>query len=80
MHGCDCVSVCDCVNTVCITSYIPPRIVMWRVVSLTVLPDMVVCDQLTHLEQFLLVDFHKNKVFKNLYEVVQYVNNIVPRL
>ena len=50
------------------------------VVSLTLLPDMAVCDQLTHLEQFLLVDFHKNKVFKNLYEVVQYVNNIVPRL
>ena len=73
-------SVCDCVNTVCIASHIPPTIVMWRVVSLTVLPDMAVCDQLTHLEQFLLVDFHKNKVFKNLYEVVQYVNNIVPRL
>ena len=57
-----------------------PLISVMCVLSLTVLPDMAVCDQLTHLEQFLLVDFHKNKVFKNLYEVVQYVNNIVPRL
>lgn len=69
----------DCVNPVCIPSLVSTSVV-WRVVFLTMLPDMAVCDQLTHLEQFLLVDFHKNKVFKNLYEVVQYVNNIVPRL
>jgi vacuolar protein sorting-associated protein 35 len=41
---------------------------------------MSVCDQLQHLEQFLLIDFQKNKAFGNLYELVQYAGNIVPRL
>ena len=41
---------------------------------------MSVCDQLQHLEQFLLVEYQKSKNLTNLYEMVQYAGNIVPRL
>lgn len=42
--------------------------------------DMSISDQLRHLEQFLLDEFEKGKKMSDLYELVQYAGNIVPRL
>ena len=42
---------------------------------------MSVSDQLHHLEQFLCDEFTKDKkLLSDLYELVQYAGNIVPRL
>ncbi len=41
---------------------------------------MAVCDQLRHLEQYLLEEFEKGKKMSDLYELVQYAGNIAPRL
>ena len=42
--------------------------------------DISVSDQLHHLEQFLLEEFEKGKKMSDLYELVQYAGNIIPRL
>lgn len=42
--------------------------------------DMAISDQLRHLEQFLLDEFEKGKKMSDLYELVQYAGNIIPRL
>lgn len=41
---------------------------------------MNISDQLQHLEQFLIEEFQKGKKISELYELVQYAGNIVPRL
>lgn len=41
---------------------------------------MGVCDELRHLEAFLVDEFHKGHRMAELYELVQYAGNIVPRL
>ena len=41
---------------------------------------MSISDQLHHLEQFLLEEFQKGKKMSDLYELVQYAGNIIPRL
>lgn len=41
---------------------------------------MVVTDQLRYLESYLLDEFHKGRKFSDLYELVQYAANILPRL
>lgn len=42
---------------------------------------MSISDQLHHLEQFLCDEFNKDKkLLSDLYELVQYAGNIVPRL
>lgn len=41
---------------------------------------MAISDQLRHLEQYLLEEFEKGKKMSDLYELVQYAGNIVPRL
>ena len=42
---------------------------------------MSISDQLHHLEQFLCDEFTKDKkLLSDLYELVQYAGNIVPRL
>jgi vacuolar protein sorting-associated protein 35 len=41
---------------------------------------MAISDQLRHLEQFLLDEFEKGKKMSDLYELVQYAGNIIPRL
>ena len=41
---------------------------------------MQVCDELRHLELALLDDIQRGSVVKDLYELVQYAGNIVPRL
>ncbi|KAK2704166.1 vacuolar protein sorting-associated protein 35-like [Artemia franciscana] len=41
---------------------------------------MVVCDELRHLETYLSEEFQKGKKVTDLYELVQYAGNIVPRL
>ena len=42
--------------------------------------DMHISDQLQHLQQYLLEEFEKGKKFSDLYELVQYAGNIIPRL
>ena len=41
---------------------------------------MAICDELRHLEQFLLDEFRKGRKVADLYELVQYAGNIVPRM
>ena len=41
---------------------------------------MGVSDQLQHLEQHLLEEFEKGRKLTDLYELVQYAGNIIPRL
>merc|ERR1711963_228308 len=41
---------------------------------------MGICDELKHLEQFLLDEFRKGRKVADLYELVQYAGNIVPRM
>ena len=40
---------------------------------------MAVCDELRHLETYLLDEFQKGRKVADLYELVQYAGNIVPR-
>lgn len=42
--------------------------------------DMAITDELRHLELFLLDEFQKGRKLADLYELVQYAGNIVPRL
>lgn len=42
--------------------------------------DMAITDELRHLELFLLDEFQKGRKVADLYELVQYAGNIVPRL
>lgn len=41
---------------------------------------MAVTDQLRHLEMYLLDEFNKGRKLADLYELVQYAGNIIPRL
>ena len=41
---------------------------------------MAVCDQLRHLEMYLLDEFNRGRKLADLYELVQYAGNIIPRL
>jgi len=41
---------------------------------------MATCDELRHLEHYLLDEFQKGRKVSDLYELVQYAGNIVPRL
>jgi len=41
---------------------------------------IVICEELRHLEQFLLDEFRKGRKVADLYELVQYAGNIVPRM
>ena len=41
---------------------------------------MVICDELRNLEVSLMEEFKKGRKPTDLYELVQYAGNIVPRL
>ncbi|KAG0716858.1 Vacuolar protein sorting-associated protein 35 [Chionoecetes opilio] len=41
---------------------------------------MCICDELRHLEMYLIDEFQKGQRVADLYELVQYAGNIVPRL
>lgn len=41
---------------------------------------MAICDELRHLEQYLLDEFRRGHKVADLYELVQYAGNIVPRM
>jgi vacuolar protein sorting-associated protein 35 len=45
-----------------------------------ILIDMAITDELRHLETYLLDEFQKGRKVADLYELVQYAGNIVPRL
>ncbi len=51
-----------------------------KLLFLTVILDMCVSDELRHLEQYLLDEFGKGRKVNDLYELVQYAGNIIPRL
>lgn len=42
--------------------------------------DMAICDELQHLEMYLLDEFQNGRKVADLYELVQYAGNIIPRL
>ena len=42
--------------------------------------DIAISDELRHLEAYLVDEFEKGRPVKDLYELVQYAGNIVPRL
>ena len=42
--------------------------------------DMSITDELSHLELYLVDEFQKGHRVADLYELVQYAGNIVPRL
>jgi len=42
--------------------------------------DMHICDELQHLQQYLQEEFENGKKCSDLYELVQYAGNIIPRL
>lgn len=48
--------------------------------SWTVLPDMAISDELHYLEVYLTDEFAKGRKVADLYELVQYAGNIIPRL
>lgn len=52
---------------------------IYFIYDLTVLV-MAVCDELRHLELYLLEEFQKGRRVADLYELVQYAGNIIPRL
>ena len=39
-----------------------------------------IADEMRHLEQFLLDEYRKGRRVEDLYELVQYAGNILPRL
>ena len=41
---------------------------------------MCISDQLAHLEQHLLEEYERGKKLSDLYELVQYAGNIIPRM
>jgi len=41
---------------------------------------MAVCDEMRHLQLFLTDEFQKGRHVSDLYELVQYAGNIIPRL
>ncbi|XP_055340914.1 vacuolar protein sorting-associated protein 35-like [Paramacrobiotus metropolitanus] len=41
---------------------------------------MAVCDELSHLQAYLLEEFNKGNRMPELYELVQYASNIIPRM
>ncbi len=41
---------------------------------------MAICDELRHLEAYLMDEFQKGRKVADLYELVQYAGNIVPRM
>lgn len=41
---------------------------------------MLISDELRDFEQYLIDEFEKNRRVSDLYELVQYAGNIVPRL
>ena len=55
-------------------------IIIITFISFFIRVDMAISDQLRHLEQFLFDEFEKGKKMSDLYELVQYAGNIVPRL
>jgi vacuolar protein sorting-associated protein 35 len=48
--------------------------------SFHILLDVSVSDELRHLEMYLLDEFQKGRKIPDLYELVQYAGNIIPRL
>lgn len=50
------------------------------IMSLILRIDMAITDELRHLESYLLEEFQKGRKVADLYELVQYAGNIVPRL
>ena len=42
--------------------------------------DMAISDEMRHLELYLVDEFQKGRRVADLYELVQYAGNIVPRL
>lgn len=48
--------------------------------SLTVFSDMAISDELHYLEVYLTDEFAKGRKVADLYELVQYAGNIIPRL
>jgi hypothetical protein len=43
-------------------------------------PDMLIFDELRYLESFLVEEHKRGKRLSDLYELVQYAGNILPRL
>lgn len=56
------------------------NLVVLRIYLDTQSSDMAITDELRHLELFLLDEFQKGRKVMDLYELVQYAGNIVPRL
>lgn len=48
--------------------------------SLTLSADMAISDELHYLEVYLTDEFAKGRKVADLYELVQYAGNIIPRL
>ena len=48
--------------------------------SLTLGADMAISDELHYLEVYLTDEFAKGRKVADLYELVQYAGNIIPRL
>ena len=66
---------CNCIHVVML------KIIERNVVSiLNNIQDMAISDELRHLELFLVDEFQKGRRVADLYELVQYAGNIVPRL
>lgn len=56
-------------------SHLPSRLT----INISII-DMATTDELRYLEQYLLDEFQKGRKVTDLYELVQYAGNIVPRL
>jgi len=56
------------------------HVIIQQLQSLTVCVDMSISDELRHLELYLVDEFQKGRKVSDLYELVQYAGNIVPRL
>ena len=53
---------------------------LWDNFYLDLWPDMSISDELQHLEMYLIDEFQKGHKMADLYELVQYAGNIIPRL
>lgn len=71
-----------------VAPYLPRAVALWSVCvyegelvsSLTRPLDMAISDELHYLEVYLTDEFAKGRKVADLYELVQYAGNIIPRL
>lgn len=67
----------NCVNILCLLDASETAVYS---LIIFIVPDITITDELRYLELYLHEEFQKGRQVNDLYELVQYAGNIVPRL